>query len=112
MQNGQRFQAIESLIFNLVNPGVIEMEYPQVFPSDKSVALQIAKIVTIQKYFRGIHGETLWQLSELITGALNDIFRPGIVMITIATIRAGHFTVTRVKLAALAQRKAVSLIGA
>ena len=66
----------------------------------------------IQKYFSCIHGETLWQLSESITGALDDIFRPGIVVVTIATIRAGHFTIARVKLAALTQRKAVSLIGA
>ena len=86
------------------------MERSQVLPSNKSMTFQVAKIIPVQENLRGVHGKTLGKLGELVAGALDDVFAPGVVMVTVTSLRTDHLTVTRVKLTALAQGKAVSLI--
>ena len=86
------------------------MKCSQILPPNKSVTFQISKIIPVQENLRGVHGKALGKLGELMAGTLDDVLAPGVVMITVASLWTDHLTVTRVKLTALAQGKAVSLI--
>ena len=75
------------------------------------MAFQFANIVSIQEYFRGIHGQFGREVGVVPVGALGDVLGPGVVVEAGAPGGAAHLAVAGVVVAAVAEGEAVGRVG-
>ena len=75
------------------------------------MTLQSSEIVSIKEDLGGVHGHVVRKAGVLVGGALDDVLGPAVVMVAVTSLGTDHLTVTRVKLATLAQGEAVGLVG-
>jgi hypothetical protein len=112
MQNLQGFESIEGFVVNGADLRMVQVKNLQIFASNEGMTVQIGQIVAIQKDFSSIHRKLFRQVIEVSIGALSNVLGPGCIMVASAVVWASHFTVTSIKVTALAQGKAVSCVRA
>jgi len=112
MEHEQPLQTAESVIADRYDVAVVRIEDPQVLPADERVGVQFAEIVPVEINLRGVHRQSTRQGFVAGARAVDDVRRPGLIVITRAVGRAGHLAVAGVKVAAMAQGEAVGLVSA
>lgn len=105
----QGHQTVKSMILHTGDQRVVEVESLEIFATDKSVAVEFAHVVAVQENLGGVHGKLVGQIVKVRTRTFGDIFRPRIVVVAGAIIRAGHLTITGVVFAAMAQSETMGL---
>ena len=76
------------------------------------MAFQFANIVSVQEYFRGVHGQFGREVGVVSAGALGDVLSPGVVVEAVAARGAAHLAVAGVVVAAVTEGEAVGGVAA
>jgi len=111
VEDFQRLESVESLVLYDLDVGVVEMKNGQMFHSYESMAREDLDAVSIYKHVGGVHGEVGWDGAKVRDGAVYHIGGPGVVVIAAAAVGTSHLAVAGIELAALAERKAMALVG-
>ena len=105
-------QSVESPVVDDFDSAGIQEEQTQILATDKLVAGQGPDIGTVQVQFRHVHRDPFGQIGMRSAGAVDDISRPGLVVVAGAVGGAGHLAIAGVKVATMAQGETVGLVGA
>ena len=103
---------MECSITQCLNSAAVEVKRTQVLAPDERVARQFRQVVAVQVELSGVHRDAVGQVGVEGTGAFDDVGRPSGIVIAITTLRARHFAIASVEIAAVAQSEAVRLVGA
>ena len=135
MQADQLSQTLECFITNTDYTTGVQEQWGQVFASDELVAGEGPEVIAILEWLKMvkrfillqsqkkkggcyqvnrscIHGNKFWNFRVVSLATLDDVGRPGGVVVTLTTVGALHATVTGKKIATHAQGIAMGLIKA
>ena len=106
----QIVQPVEGAVLNGLDAAAVHVEHAHVLATDEHVVLQLAQIVAVEINLGGVHGYPSGDLAGTESRAVDDVSVPGLIVIALAVRRAGHLAVAGVKVAAVAEGEAVSLV--
>ena len=105
-------QSVEGAIAERLDAAAVEVERAQVLAPDEGVARQFSQVVTVQVELSSVHRDTIGKVRVQRSRAVDNVGRPGGIVVAVAALRTSHFAVAGVKVAAVAQGEAVRLIRA
>ena len=114
LQHLKGSQSVESAVAQSLDPTAVEVQSPQILAADKGMARQLRQIVAVQIKLSGVHGDPFGQIVQRAgrSRAIDNVWRPGGVVIATAAGRTGHLAIAGIKVAAMAEGEAVGLVGA